>query len=442
MPRLPDKWNSGGSHATPGTGKPSLEDVVRTLTEEVGDPAYTTATAWYIDPINGNDTAEGSELFPLQTLSELARRWQGQIINVPVTVHIIADLPATDYPRFRFNVGEEGRVLFKGHKTLVATGTLTAVTDRDPASNQQNEVTDTGLADTWTALGYVELLIMTTSGVNSGASAWVAKDLGTSAARVSSWLEDTTVDTAVEWDGKPANVDADVGDEYSLYTLPDINDLDFDVHIVGDWGAGWASAKVWFEDISINAAEDRYIRLRVSGDFYAFHFNRCRIGRVQPGMGASIRYCGCKITQPFFGYQISADIIGGFCTSYACVYPTSSVIFRRSVLVHGGIYVQGGAIELCGNGVGVFETGSYPGIDLISAGVFSYATYPAAVVYGDADTGVGVRVRAGCRFIYPAGNKPTITGTAGDALVGGIAKAWADVPFFDTTNGAALVESS
>ena len=212
------------------------------LEGELGDPTATTQTSWYIDPVGGNDGADGGVSTPLKTLSELARRWLDQLIDVSVTIHILSDLAATDIARFRFSIGDDGFVLFKGAATEVATGTFTAVTERNPAGNQPNEVTDSGLTDDWGNLGYVEKRIRLTSGSNIGAVAWVAKDLGSKAARTSPWLVDSAVDLeSLPWEDEPANCEAAVTDDYVVESLPTIKDMGLDVAISGVGGEAGSS---------------------------------------------------------------------------------------------------------------------------------------------------------------------------------------------------------
>lgn len=64
-----------------------------------------------------------------------------------------------------------------------------------------------------------------------------------------------------------------------------------------------------------------------------------------------------------------------------------------------------------------------------------------SVEYGDAGDKYGVAVQAGGKLIYRNGDLPTVSGSAGHALIGGVRKDWTDVPFFNTGSAAMIVGS-
>lgn len=64
--------------------------------------------------------------------------------------------------------------------------------------------------------------------------------------------------------------------------------------------------------------------------------------------------------------------------------------------------------------------------------------FGAQTLYGAANAGRGYRVRSGGQGVY-SGNKPTITGALGDALVGNTAKTWATIPFVNAANQSMIV---
>jgi hypothetical protein len=409
------------------------------LRKELSDRYWGTRPTWYIDPSSGNDENYGAtEGLALKTLSELARRWKDQFINQHTTVHILSSLSATDFPHLRFTVNESGFVLFKGTTTTIATGTLTAVTERNPATNQPNEITDTGLSDNWGTLGYVNERIRLTSGSNIGACAWIAKDLGSKEARVSSWMVDTAVDLeSLPWDSMPDNCEAAATDDYIIEDLPVVYELMTEISCNSE-GAAYERTRVVFEDLSICPNLDRDATLFIKGDRVSCCLNRCYLGYVEPGPGTCLPLINCTTANVSMQNNTVVYMMGGFVRLWLNVGGMSEVAVGNAVLVNGGIYIYGGKVSLFGGGACIMETGSYNGVELAAGARLITEGFP---IFGNCDTGTGVVVKSASAFIYKSTSKPTITGSGGDAEVGGTSKTWAEIPFYNVANGAALVET-
>jgi hypothetical protein len=427
----------------------------RWIRKGLSDKSWTTQTAWYIDSLTGDDENDGlTEDTGLKTLSELARRWKDQTINVHVAVYVLDDTPASDYPRFRFTIGESGFVLFRGmNARAMLEWAFTAVTERDPANNQPNECT-TNIGGSWTSNDYIGRRIRLTSGSNIGAVAWAAKDLDNDTARVSPWWTDSSVDFEnigsvgwSPWDFSPC--EAGATDDFVIEELTVLYRLDMDVHVCGlaHGGSqpGSGGIRLVFEDLQINpgnppgpALPQPTVTIRVSGDDFAWAMNRCVVGSVAPGADSVMHLVNCFRSLPIYTGVGSTHYYGGGFFRDVWVTPGRVITLEGGTLCEGNIYCSSGEVHVAygAHGVCIMDTGSGANVVLYQGALFT-AQGP---VYGDADTGVGVQVDGGARFLYDSSKKPSITGSGGDTKVGGAVKTWAEIPFVDTAKMAGIVE--
>lgn len=142
-----------------------------------GDETWSSAANWEIDAVTGDDENTGRPGSPLQTFAELARRLTGTTIPIITTVTVLSNIPNTDRPQFS-DLPPESVITVIGDTTVRGVGAITAVQAISRATNDALEIEAAALGGTWTALGYVRLLLRITAGPRAGAIAWVMQDLG------------------------------------------------------------------------------------------------------------------------------------------------------------------------------------------------------------------------------------------------------------------------
>jgi len=191
------------------------------------NPGYSTQAAWFIDPVNGNDSARGSTtLTAIKTWREFARRVNG-ILGVKMTVTFLSSPPASDpirlaagcEPDTPTNFSDAAGLIIMGQMTTVATGTVTAAANADPATNTAPLFEDTARADPWVLGERIEV----TSGDQTGTVALVAKDLTGGQARVHGYVVP----------GGAQDVPPDPGSAYRTYTLTHLQG--FNVSVQGGY---------------------------------------------------------------------------------------------------------------------------------------------------------------------------------------------------------------
>ena len=424
-----DVFGSGGANLTPsGAGEPPLAEVLDVVTREVGDPAYAVMENWFIDPVSGDDKHDGDSVNgALKTLDELSRRLRDQEINQTTIIQLLGDVPATDRPVLRLNIGDNGFVVIRGTKTPLAIGTLTAVTNKNPAANQPYEITDSALADDFGPLGLVGKQIRLTGGAQEGATAWIAKDLTGKKARVSFWsIEPLAVQGMNLW-STPTN--APVDSPYVVEQMSSVDDLLLDVCISTEWVA--SSCKLVIEDLTINPGDDRVTRFRSTGSYYGVAFKNCSLGNLVP-VGSPLRTLGCKHSFAGF-YQAGTYELNYALVTWTCdVYAGSAMLLRGCFLQDAGIYTFGqGHIYVSGD-LGIMDC-PYDAVYLSSGG----GVVRLGSLWGSGNADFGCNVLAGSALYYTS--VPTITGVSGDAKIGGTARTWAQIPYIEPANNAAIV---
>lgn len=161
--------------------------------------AYLAYDKWYFDNINGNDENAGNlDISPIKTFAEFNRRigsgnlLPGAVSNALgsplnlVTLNLLSNMPASD--KFEVNAKILNNALFAvvGNALPTATGgtntgTFTAVTAQNRATNTQWSVTDATI--TWA--NHIGKSLVVTAGPNIGMVATIEADLGAGVAAVS-----------------------------------------------------------------------------------------------------------------------------------------------------------------------------------------------------------------------------------------------------------------
>jgi hypothetical protein len=392
-------------------------------------------TSWYISTSgdDGNDGAAAGSA--LRTHAELMRRIGGGQIDVMVTIHILHNALAAEDCHAVWNVGPNGFVRYRGYViSTLASGTLTAVTDIDKPNNIPFDITDTGLSDTWANLGLINQRIRITSGVREGAIAWSAKDLGAKKARVSEWKV-----TAYPPTYDYVTVNAQVGDPYAVESLPSIKDLRVNVSLANDEGIG-AFSRISFEDLDIapvsNVLTINPVSVWCDNVEGAVFFNSS-ISRITSVGG--MRLINCQIgfvDNPRFSL---ISFIGGLVSFALALGYVSQVSFRGlTVQSSFGVTIDSGLLHindiLDSGGVGVFDM-SGSAIRVIRGGIVEVS----APVYGSGVGDYTFQVSENSSVVYVNVAELTAVATIDDTRIGGTAKAYGALPFFNATNGSKMV---
>lgn len=434
MPRISSKFGQGGANLTGGSGEPSLAEVLDTVTREVGDPVWATQEQWFIDPVGGNDSFDGStSLRALKSMGELARRLKNQFINQTTTIWVLNDVPRTDAPLFQFHVGEFGFVRFRGQRETLRNGTFTSTTSLDVNNNQAVEVVDSTLTDSWTNLGLLGKRIrITSSGARENAIAWIAKDLGSKQARTSVFLENpwTKIEAGDANYVPLANPDPQVDDEYVVEELTNIEILQLDIVADSTW-VDAADQRLVFEDLQIARDQKHMNPIRVLTSYFGVVFVGCDLFNVVPISSGPLAYVGCKMVG-FQSYGSSwLQLYGGLCIGSLSI-PPGSLYHCHGIPMAQGITVTVRGL-LHANLFGIFDSPSH-GVSVYGGGCLEHGR-----IFGAGNAGYGVKVYSLGGLAYDVSSKPNIVGTSGDALVGGTAKTWAEIPYVDTATNAAIV---
>jgi hypothetical protein len=406
----------------------------------VSEPAplipNTTNGDWYIDPLTGSDVNAGTALAPLATWAELNRRLGdnsvivGQAAIAPfahqlTTVHIINSLPASDPIDLNIILPNVGLFAIEGTATAVRTGTLSAVTALNRATNQSWEITD-GVID-WTA--DIGKRIRITAGANVGQYGYIAENIGGGVAMVSAPLDtgSTVSDMLIPI---PTPGIFSIGDAYVIETVTEISTRQIQVSSMRDSG---------FIPASMLAFKNLKFMTQVACDGSVLpNFTACEFTQsiLTTGIHRQTFFNNCIFNTG--GVAVSARtsmpmVFGGLCVSCGHVSKFEMLIdFDHLVYLSDGVCCPGAlAIGTCG----IYNSSQSA---LYVGGIFTPFTSARAWVvpgfsgldalYGKNNVGVAVTINAGSILHYGGNgvaNIPTIVG-ASDFNLGGVStgRAW------------------
>lgn len=430
---------------------------------QYASPIWNTYGFIYIDGTNGNDENQGfyttQQTSPaaLKTHAEMFRRL-GEIWTPTQNVTVKYN---TTYPADPLHLV----IHFEGSYTVNfdapafvqnSTGTFSAVTVRNNATNTPYEVVD-GTVDT---SGDVTRRIRITGGVRSGTQAWVAKSTGAGRRRTSEW---------VVWDPVSIFLNAitpQVGDPYVVEsTASQLLVSHIVVEHSNGYGANYVGPSLVFNDID-------FVPPTAHGTTY-FENNGCYLS-----------FQDCLFTDGEWQIRTIAragDFSSAFTTIANCCF--GNVGINNTLISQGGVtenYILGGLGfgQIAPEGSG----GATVGFNYLAQGELSPSTFPnpaaihggqlvidsmgvmdwhgiiggvmiedalvslsggtlgdtTAYLWGSSTVGgtVGVSINAGASLRYDPGAQITITGAAGDFLIAGsnVARAWNDTAGAYTAN--------
>lgn len=442
---------------------PSTNDALVWSGSQWSPTSIITGTTWtaadvYIDAINGDDTNDGlTSGTAFATHNAFYLKTRGGKILPPqdplslanlLTVHILSTLPTTDPINLDCILGQDVVIRYVGGvNTTLTTGTLTGVTVADPSTNQPFELIDTSLVGTWT--DYIGKRVrITTAGSRLNTIMWVAKDLGSTTARVS-WpavpaeFDPTAVttygDTAVFLIDNYPKV-PQVGDTYAIEELFQVTMGSILIRGMGPdvefWFPAMAFSQLEFMGIGIFSPE------LPSGFFY--------LSSVKCGNQFSSRvveetyFANCYFPTGIFGEgasfltQITGGLVGaavgssGICGNGGRLQLNNDVMIQGASVRGTNVAIQSACVfdaaqSLTSSGSGVdvgkLQLHTSQEFDIPSGGMGLGRTqtlqHDASIrLWGSGNAAYGLNVSSGCSFYYVSTSVPTITGASGDFSIG------------------------
>lgn len=417
-----------------------------------GSASAAAETAWFIDPVAGNDNNTGTTVGKaLKTHEELRGRIGDHVINQTVTVSLLNDFGDDNPIIIDFTIGRFGGMIYRGTKTLTTlfTGTFTGVTPISRAANQPTEVTDASLPVGWGASGLVNdtfsvpLRIRITAGPNSGAISWATKDLGAKTARTSPFGLPSVSVNPLPLDPPTAfrlRTPA-VTDPYVVETgFPLIQQFVCMPRILSFVTSN--APQVLFLDLALEQSTNHIPIIaapRGGGAAPTILFSGCDTSRLSPQSKTS--FVASELGKSS-GFNIV--LLGGelFLLAQAVFVPIfqneGSVLQLVTDTLVEGSGMGGIALDLRGavrnSAVCIMDA---PGDAIkLSRGAFLSATAPFGAadpshIYGSGNGGFGVNVTPGSQQIYnatgPENFLPTINLGASEVKIGTITTTWAAV---------------
>lgn len=416
----------------------------RWIRMNLGNETWRRQATWFIDSTYGHDEADGTTAeTAIQTHAELKRRWgPGRALLQPsgdtVEITILGDLPASDPIEFDLEVHGNTLVRYRG-ATTPTNIVVDDVRNLDAASQTLTAIfTETDL------LSYVgqRLRIVTPSGE---AYAWIlaTEEAATSALISAPALVDLD---AVPFQTMPAIVDVSGSDSFFIDELTSANLGPVrGVRVVSDFPPKPA---VVFQDLRLGGEgiDSVNLALSVAGvDFAGCHLADLLL------FGAQTELTSCRLS--------TMAMVNGLFNLHACValqheemagvqISNANVALDSQNVWYGiSMSLEGSTVKLKNPDTGtepalsVFEASGQNGIQVDATSTVVTNT----LVWGELGSGsqYGWYVSPGGRVFYDSDVLPTLSGAAGDVVVGGVERHYStspDLPFFNIDNGAAFVE--
>lgn len=382
---------------------------------------------WHINALTGNDANSGLTAgTALKTHAEFERRigHYNTLTADTVDVFIDSDLPASDPINLIviLKAGGSQMIRYHGASTTTASGSMTAVTALNRATNQATEIT------TATALSVGDRLRVT-SGAALDAIAWVAKSLGAGVYRTSAFATvpifvpgDNTFTTAA----LPAPMDTFVVESlrkvyHGLFivltqavnvgNVASVQFLDFD----------WQDA-----DPSLSADAGIPDGAGNSSTVPLISYLRNAFRPTYLCTGAEVYLQNCLITNVSVVQTTFFVFAAGLSLANIRVAPGSNVEdFDFDFMIQGASLIVRSMAQARIGAACVFDS---PGAGVqLEEGASIRNTHSAAALgsgitalYGSGNTDVGVHTPSGAALYLANDDLPTITGAVGDFDLGGL----------------------
>jgi hypothetical protein len=411
-------------------------------TESAERNTYTGQSDWYIDEDNGSDTAEGdSPSTALRSHGELERRLGSDaVLGQDTKVHILSPTLTGPITLRAFVRTPEDRLRYLGENpTQLASGTVTAKTSLNAATNTPLDITDSAIGDWDTAgPGGTSLIghrVRLTSGANVGAVGWLVKRVTATQARCSPFQ---LVDPLVNASWMPPLVEPAVSDSYVVEQLPIITaGLKAEVYRLSRGVSSSDFTALLVDSVEFEQANTANIAF-IGTDSVGAFFSRCRIGAVHFNMDFGYIVDCLLAPASVISLRGTNKVVSGGAALGIASFTEALTLARHWLLQSGFVSAPngGGVVNTLLDGFAVFDaTGGAislsPSAKLLSGG--------SSRVWGSGGSDVGLSVPSGAQVIY-ANNKPSVTGSAGDTRIGGSVVAYAAIPTFDTTKACGVVQ--
>lgn len=405
-----------------------------------------TQTAWAIDFIAGDDSAEGTPSAPLKTGAEWTRRTYGRGLNQFTTLQLLNDCPdpTSDYLVINSPVlSTAGFLRIVGGGVTLASGTLTAVANQVTNTSQTTVETSVDLSN---FVGQ-RLRIVLSSTAPVGTVCYIeAAQNGTYTLSTPNFT-----DTSVPGSWNTSTVRTlSVGDSFVVERLFQAPAISVNAFGMGNSIQTPYARSVGVADLAIGASSGfDDISLGTNGRVVAWgcQMQMGTLACALNGPLTSINASRFSNTYSVVGIEGSPAFNAcSFSGSVNSLYPTTWLAFLT------GNSIRGGRIQLDHSGraqINGLTIQEWPVLSGIGAALFVqegcfvnlggrlWGTSSIANTYG-------IRVDAYGGVVYAAGGKPTISGTLSpgkDVEVGGVALPYADVPGLsaNAANFAAIV---
>lgn len=405
-----------------------------------------TQSAWAIDFIDGDDSAEGTPSAPLKTGAEWSRRTYGRGLSQFTTLQLLNDCPdpTTDYLFVNSPVlSTAGFLRIGGGGVTLASGTLTAV------SNQVGNTSQTTVEASVDLSPFVgeRLRIVLSSTAPVGTVCYIeAAQNGVYTLSTPNFADTSG---AGVWNTSTVRT-LSVGDAFVVERLFQLPAISVNAFGVGNSIETPYARSIGFADVAIGAASGfDDVSLGTNGRVVAWGC-QMRMGTLACALNGPLT----SITASRFSNGYSVVGIEGspafnscsFSGSVNTVYPTTWLAFLS------GNSIRGGRIQLDHSGraqINGLTIQEWPVISGIGAALFVQEgcfVNLGARLWGTSSIAntYGIRVDAYGGVVYAAGGKPTISGTLSpgkDVEVGGTSLPYSDVPSLsaNAANFAALV---
>ena len=410
--------------------------VGRWLRLEEADLSWAKQATWFQDSVAGNDENNGtSSGTAIKTFFELQRRWGfGGLIPQDVTVNSLTAIPATDSPTVNVRLSDVTSIIFRGTRTVVQSGTITAVTAMSRGTNVFQSIEASALGGTWTALGLVDKVIRLTSGASVGAWSIVMKDLGgaNNGAVTNFTTQATPTSTLVQ-------VTPGMGDTFEVYTLTTLAEAQ--VQPMALVGLSLISNNIVFEDFDVTTG----IRTIDSGQT-STRVNRCT-ARVTGGQAGTMFIQGCLIKSGSFvvSSQMSFAVINaGVSIGTVDANAGAVIIVGQDHVVKGAGFLRT-PTSVSGGQPGLMQVNDVAFLDCTGACIRLEFPRNQLIVTGTIwGTGNATNIISITTATVAATYTilPVAVSTGANVSVIGTTRAWADLPFSDPFNQVTIVPTT